>query len=72
MVLNSYRRSYLIFAVASLLLFFFVVLPLRYNLIILTHRGHFSLGLALVVFLDFMATMLPPSIIAWNEPVAEK
>ena len=71
-VLNSYRRSYLIFAVVSLILVFLIVLSVRYNLIIHTHRGHFSLGMALVMFLDFLVSMLPPSVIAWTEPVVEK
>jgi hypothetical protein len=71
-VLNSYRRSYFIFAVVSLILVFLIVLSVRYHLIIHTHRGHFSLGLALVMFLDFLVSMLPPSVIAWTESVVEK
>jgi hypothetical protein len=71
-VLDSYRQAYIIFAITAILLFFLVVLSVRYGIIILTHRGHFSLGLALVMFLDFLVSMLPPSIIAWTEPVVEK
>jgi hypothetical protein len=28
--------------------------------------------MALVMFLDFLVSMLPPSVIAWTEPVVEK
>ena len=71
-VLNSYRLSYLIFGIVSVFMVFLIVLSVRYNLITLTHRGHFSFGLAIVLFLDFLVSMLPPSILAWTEPVVEK
>lgn len=70
-VLDSVRLSYNIFGVISLLLILCTVMSVRYNILALTHRGHFSLGLALVMFLDFLIAVLPASIIAWTEKVIE-
>ena len=71
-VLDAVRTSYTIFGVVSLILIFGTVLSVRYNILTLTHRGHFSLGLTIVMFLDFLIAVLPPSIIAWKERVVEK
>ena len=68
-ILNATRASYTIFGVVSLVLLFGIVLSVRYDVLTLTHRGHFSLGLALVMFLDFLIAVLPPSIIAWKEKI---
>lgn len=68
-ILNATRASYTIFGVVSLVLLFSIVLSVRYDVLTLTHRGHFSLGLALVMFLDFLIAVLPPSIIAWKEKI---
>lgn len=70
-VLNSFRRSYLIFGVVSLVLVLFIVMSVRFSWITLTQRGHFSFGLAIVMFLDFLVAILPSSIVAWTEPVFE-
>ena len=70
-VLDSVRLSYNIFGVVSICLILATVVSVRYNLLALTHRGHFSLGLSLVMFLDFLIAVLPPSIIAWREKIVE-
>ncbi len=70
-VLDSVRLSYTIFGVISLLLIFGTVLSVRYNILTLTHRGHFSLGLSLIMFLDFLVAVLPSSIISWTEKIVE-
>ena len=70
-VLDSVRLSYNIFGVISILLILCTVISVRYNILTLTHRGHFSLGLALVMFLDFLIAVLPASLIAWTEKIVE-
>jgi len=70
-VLDSIRASYNIFGIVSILLIFGTVLSVRYNILALTHRGHFSLGLALVMYLDFLIAVLPASVISWTEKIVE-
>ena len=69
---DAYRRAYDIFTVFSLLVFFFVVLSVRYSFFTLTHRGHYSFGLVMLMFLNYLLNILPAAIMAWSEPVIEK
>ncbi len=70
-VLDSVRLSYNIFGVIAPLLLFGTVLSVRYNWLVLTHRGHYALGLILCLFFNFLVAVIPPSIIAWTEKFIE-
>jgi hypothetical protein len=39
---------------------------------ILTHQGHYSFGLMILMFLNYVLSVLPASIIAWTEQRVEK
>ena len=69
---DAYRHAYNIFTVACLVLLFFVFLTVRYSFFTLTSRGHYSFGLILLIFLNYLVNTLPVTIVAWREPVVEK
>jgi hypothetical protein len=69
---DAYRSAYHIFTVVCLVLLFFIVLSVRYSFFTLTHRGHYSFGLIILMFLNFFLNTLPASIVAWMEPVIEQ
>jgi hypothetical protein len=64
---TSLRHSYVIFTGFSLALIAFMVLSVRFSFITLTHRGHYSFGLVVLILLQFLIHTLPASIIAWTE-----
>jgi len=68
---DAYRRAYHIFTVFCLVVFFFVFLTVRYSFFTLTHRGHYSFGLLLLLCLNYLLNTLPASVVAWTEPVVE-
>ncbi len=70
-ILDSVRHSYNIFGVIAPLLLFGTVLSVRYNWLVLTHRGHYALGLILCLFFNFLVAVIPPSVIAWKENIIE-
>ncbi|MCP4571005.1 MAG: hypothetical protein GY838_01510 [bacterium] len=66
---ESFRRSYAVFAIVSLLLVVIVVFTIRFSLVGLTWRGHYSFGLAIMFLLGYLAQVLPASLLAWRETV---
>jgi hypothetical protein len=64
---TSLRHSYTIFTGFSLALIAFMVLSVRFSFITLTHRGHYSFGLIVLILLQYLVHTLPASIIAWTE-----
>lgn len=64
---TSLRHSYAIFTGVSLALIAFMVLSVRFSIITLTHRGHYSFGLIVLILLQYLVQTLPASIIAWTE-----
>ena len=66
---ESYRGSFNIFTGVSLLLVTFMVFSVRFSFVILTHRGHYSFGLIVLIMLNYLAHTLPSSRIAWKQPV---
>ena len=69
---DAYRSAYNIFTVICLILLLFIVLTVRYSFFTLTHRGHYSFGLIILMFLNYLLNTLPASIVAWREPTIEK
>ena len=57
----------MIFTGFSLSLIAFMVLSVRFSFITLTHRGHYSFGLIVLILLQYLVHTLPASIIAWTE-----
>lgn len=72
LVHDAYRRSYDLFTVICLVIVFFIFLTVRYSFFTLTPRGHYSFGLIILLFLNYLLNTLPPAIIAWTEPRVEK
>jgi len=64
---ESFRHSYFVFSLISLAFIAFMVLTVRFSFFTLTHRGHYSSGLAIIVCLNYLVNVLPASIIAWKE-----
>jgi hypothetical protein len=64
---RSLRHSYAIFSVFSLALIGCMVISVRFSWFNLTHRGHYSFGLIVLIFLQYLVQTLPASIIAWTE-----
>jgi hypothetical protein len=64
---TSLRHSYMIFTGFSLALIAFMVLSVRFSFVTLTHRGHYSFGLIVLILLQYLVHTLPASIIAWTE-----
>jgi ABC-type Fe3+ transport system permease subunit len=65
---QSLRQSYKIFSLISLVILFFIVISVRYSFFTLTHRGHYSFGLIILMFLNYLVNTLPAAVIAWTEP----
>jgi hypothetical protein len=65
---QSIRHSYTIFSLISLVILFFIFLSVRYSFITLTPEGHFSFGLMMLTFLNYLVNTLPAAVIAWTEP----
>lgn len=63
----SLRHSYTIFTGLCLTLIAFMVLSVRFSVFTLTWRGHYSFGLATLIFLQYLVQTLPASILAWTE-----
>jgi hypothetical protein len=63
---ESLRRSYQIFTIFSLLLFAALFFLVRFSVDLLTFRGHFSLGLLLMILVPYLVHTLPASIIAFG------
>jgi hypothetical protein len=64
---SAMRRSYAIFSALSLAIIVFMTLSVRFSFFTLTHRGHYSFGLIVVICLLYLIQTLPGSIIAWKE-----
>ena len=64
---DSFRRSYTIFSIVSLIVIIFITLSVRFSFFTLTHRGHYSFGLIMLLALNYLIHTLPASIIAWSE-----
>ena len=64
---QSLRRSYVIFSIVSMFTLFFIFFTVRYSFFTLTHRGHYSFGLVILMLLNYLINTLPASIIAWTE-----
>jgi hypothetical protein len=69
---DSYRLAYSIFTIISLLVIFFIVLSVRFSFFTLTHRGHYSFGLIILFFLNYLLYILPCAIIGWTEQIVER
>jgi hypothetical protein len=64
---QSIRHSYTIFSLISLVILFFIFLSVRYSFFTLTPEGHFSFGLMMLIFLNYLVNTLPAAVIAWTE-----
>jgi len=64
---TALRYSYAALSTLSLVMFWLVTISVRFSLLSLTHRGHFSLGLIAVLCLTYLIETLPASILAWSE-----
>lgn len=64
---QAFRKSYEIFGVLSLILLFFIFFTVRYSFFTLTPRGHYSLGLILLMALNYLFNIIPAAILAWTE-----
>ena len=71
LVHGAYRKSYDLFTVICLVIVFFIFLTVRYSFFTLTPSGHYSFGLLICLFLNYLLNTLPPAIIAWTEPRIE-
>lgn len=65
---QSIRHSYTIFSTISLVILFFIFLSVRYSFFTLTPEGHYSFGLMILMFLNYLINTLPAAVIAWTEP----
>jgi len=63
----SFRRSYFVFGAVSFVVLVFLVLSVRFSWLTLTHRGHYSFGIVALFGLNYLAQILPASILAWRE-----
>jgi hypothetical protein len=70
-VYDSYRRAYRIFTVVSVGLVAVITFSVRFSFFTLTHRGHYSFGLLVILLLNYLINTLPASIVAWKEPRIE-
>ncbi|MFH2108690.1 MAG: hypothetical protein ABII93_08485 [Chrysiogenia bacterium] len=68
---EAYRQAYIPIGIACLTLVFVMVLGIRFSWISLTHRGHYSFGLVVLLFLNYLINVMPVSIVAWKEPLIE-
>ncbi|MBU8922611.1 MAG: hypothetical protein KOO63_12405 [Bacteroidales bacterium] len=64
---QALRRSYQIFTAISTLIFSLLFFLVRFSVDMITFRGHFSLGLVLVLILPYLINTLPASIIATSQ-----
>jgi len=64
---QSIRQSYKIFSLSSLVILFFIFLSVRYSFFTLTPQGHYSFGLMILMFLNYLVNTLPAAVIAWTE-----
>lgn len=64
---EAFRHSFAAISAISLLAVAFITLSVRFSFLTLTHRGHYSFGLAMMVLLNYLVHILPASIIAWRE-----
>ncbi len=64
---NSLRHSYSIVSIISLIVIAFITLSVPFSFFTLTHRGHYSFGLIVLIMLNYVTHKLPASIIAWSE-----
>ena len=64
---QAFRKSYQIFGVLSLILLFFIFFTVRYSFLMLTPRGHYSLGLILLMALNYLFNIIPAAILAWTQ-----
>jgi len=64
---NSLRHAYGLLSRVSFVLVLFMVISVRFSFLTLTHRGHYSLGLAILILIQIFIHTLPASFLAWTE-----
>jgi len=64
---TSLRHSYMIFSSVCLAIIAFMIVSVRFSFFTLTHRGHYSFGLIVLICLQYLVQTLPASILAWRE-----
>lgn len=66
-ILQATQNSYALLSIISLVILLFIVLSVRFSFFTLTHRGHYSFGLIILMALNYLFNIMPASIIAWSE-----
>lgn len=64
---TALRYSYALITAFSLLMITIMTFSVRFSIVTLTHRGHYSFGLVVMITVMYLIETLPAAIIAWTE-----